>query len=472
MSGWAEGRRRRGPLTDSPHNSRRFVRWIPVAVLALALLVAGYLATRSNPYEYRLLFANAGQLVTGDLVRIGGNEVGTVDDIKLTDDNQAEITVSVTPDYAPLHEGTTATIRQQSLTGVANRYVAISPGSDVRPVIPDGARIGEDDTTPIVDIDQLFNTFDEPSRKGLEQFIQGSADWYEGREANANASAEAFPPALQAMRLLAEEITRDSATFEQFLVQTGDALKPLAERGGEVTELVSNARATARALGSDTDALTYALEQVPGMLRSGSDAFADLRPALRDLRELTDATGPATKDLAPFMRDLQPVLAEAVPTFRQLRKMFAQPGPANDTLDAMRDLPPLAAEITESFPRAREALAESTPVFEFARPYTPDLVSWARNFGSTMAPYDANGHYARTSANFDAFSFIEDANGGHLGPKAPAERGRSPYLTNDNLKRCPGAATLPPADGSAPFVDDGPLANPDCDPADRVGPTG
>ena len=37
-------------------------------------------------------------------------------------------------------------------------------------------------------------------------------------------------------------------------------------------------------------------------------------------------------------------------------------------------------------------------------------------------------------------------------------------LSTGNLRRCPGAAAPAPADGSAPFVDDGLLAAPDCDP--------
>ena len=72
-------------------------------------------------------------------------------------------------------------------------------------------------------------------------------------------------------------------------------------------------------------------------------------------------------------------------------------------------------------------------------------------------------------AVFDAYNFLDDAEGGRLEPKAPAQRGSSPYLKTGNLRRCPGAAAPPPADGSAPFVDSGTLANPDCDPSQSVG---
>ena len=54
---------------------------------------------------------NAGQIVKGDDVQIGGRRVGNVDKIDLTSDNQAQITISVQDDFAPLHQGTSAVIR-------------------------------------------------------------------------------------------------------------------------------------------------------------------------------------------------------------------------------------------------------------------------------------------------------------------------------------------------------------------------
>ena len=418
--------------------------------------------------EYRIVFSNAGQLVKGDIVRIGGIGVGTVKDIGLTDDSRAEVRVSVSDDYAPLHEGTTAVIRQQGLVGVASRYVDISPGPNSSPALDDNAVI-EKQATAIVDIDELFNTLDPETRDGLADLIHGSASWYDGREARANRSAELLPPALTSLTAVARELNGDSKAFEQLLVQTGDAMSALAERRGELTDLVGNARQTAAALSDDTQALTGVLQDTAPALREGSLTFATLRPALGDLRELVDTAGPATKDLAPFLRELRPVVEAGVPTFRDLRRMFAQPGEDDDLLDALRDLPAIADLTEQAAPRAEQALEESTPMFAFARPYTPDLVGWLRSFGSAMATYDANGHYARTMPVFNAFDFVDDAEGGRLEPKPPNERGSSAAVSTGNLRRCPGAATRAPADGSAPFVDSGSDANPDCDPSQRPG---
>jgi phospholipid/cholesterol/gamma-HCH transport system substrate-binding protein len=176
--------------------------------------------------------------------------------------------------------------------------------------------------------------------------------------------------------------------------------------------------------------------------------------------------------LPAFLRRFRTLTAESVPLFSDLRKMFNGPGVGNDLYDTMVDLPPLAKNARGAFPRARKSLKQSTPIWGFIRPYAPDLVAWLKNFGGAMAPYDANGHYARTVAVFDAFNFTDDAEGGSLTPKPPAERGQSPNLSTGNLRRCPGSAvSTRPADGSAPFVDVGELANPDCDPSQVLGGT-
>jgi phospholipid/cholesterol/gamma-HCH transport system substrate-binding protein len=102
-------------------------------------------------------------------------------------------------------------------------------------------------------------------------------------------------------------------------------------------------------------------------------------------------------------------------------------------------------------------------VLEFARPYTPDLVGWFRDFGQGAANYDANGHFARIQPMFNAFQFADNPAGGVLTPVPPAQR--LDGVETGFIKRCPGAATQQPADGSAPFTDGGDL---DCDPSLRL----
>ena len=107
-------------------------------------------------HKYNLLFQNAGQLVPDNQVLIGGQPVGSVESIELTDDNLAEVKISVEQE---LHEGSTAVVRATSLSGVANHYVSIEPGPNDNPPLEDGATLGLSETTTPVDLDLLFNSF-------------------------------------------------------------------------------------------------------------------------------------------------------------------------------------------------------------------------------------------------------------------------------------------------------------------------
>lgn len=438
---------------------------------AVVVAVAWIVLSSGREVTYRLLFQNAGQLVPGDEVRVGGIKAGSVKDIELTSDNQARVTIGVDGDYAPLHEGTTAVIRATSLSGVANRYVSITAGPDFRPALHDGAVLTGDSTTSIVDLDQLFDALNPPTRRAVRQIVQGSATQYQGKERLANLSARYFNPALSSTTRLMREIDRDNATFSEFILNTSQLVSTIAARRDDLAELVANSSTTAGAIGSQNRAFARSLAELPRALRQGNSTFVDLRAALGDLDRLVAAARPATRPLAPFLTRLRPVVAEAVPTFTRLRRIVRRPGPGNDLRDLLGELPRLASVGDRAFPRATETLRRARPVIEFIRPYAPDTAGLLRDFGQSTAYYDANGHYARVQPIFDAFDFTDNPAGGSLSPKLPDRRGASPNLILGNLRRCPGSAAAPPADGSAPFVDQGADANADCDPGQRpVGP--
>ena len=462
-----------GAAAVDPAPSPRTGRWLAGGAIALAVLALLLLfLTRDSGYQYKLVFENAGQLVKGDLVRIGGSPIGDVDAIELTDSGQAEITVSVSEDYAPLHQGTTAVIRAQGLVGTANRYIDISPAPNFKPVLEDGATIAGDKTKAIVEIDQLFNALNPKTRDGLGHIFQGFADWYAGKEKQAGKSAKYFPPAIVGGEKFFAELNRDSEVLAELLTESSKAFRQVSGRQADLTGLVSNLGETMSALGSDTSSLRQAVVNLPPALRQGSETFAALRgPAIDDLERLVLESREPARVLPAFLRKLRPFLRNATPSFAQLSAMFKSPGVGNDLYDTMRDLPPLSKLADTGFPRAQKSLRQSTPIFSFIRPYTPDFVSWLRNFGAAMSPYDADGHYIRTMPVFDAFNFVDDSSGGRLDPKPPSQRGSSGNLSTGNLRRCPGGAAPPPADGSAPLIDMGELANADCDPSQSVGAT-
>jgi phospholipid/cholesterol/gamma-HCH transport system substrate-binding protein len=432
-----------------------------VAALVVAVAAIAWIALRgASETTYKLRFQSAGQLVKGDDVQVGGRGIGSVKDIALTDDNQAQITVGVSDDFAPLHEGTTAVIRATSLSGIANRYIALTPGPNSNPKLPDGATLGTERTTSIVDLDQVFDTLDARTRRGLQNVIQGGARWYDGRGVQANAAARYLSPALSQSQLLFADLVRDQKSLSSFLINASRTVGALARRRGELSALVGNANTTAAAIGDENVALDTSLRLLPGTLRKANTTFVNLRATLDDLDVLVAASKPATKRLAPFLAELRPLVTSARPTVRDLSTLVHRPGPGNDLTDILRLNPRLERAAEPALSNSIAAFRRATPVLRTVRPYTTELVGWLRDFGIGAANYDANGHFARIAPMFSPYRFTDSPSGGTLTPLPPGQR--LTFFQHGVVKRCPGAASQPPADGSAPFTDGGAL---DCDPS-------
>jgi phospholipid/cholesterol/gamma-HCH transport system substrate-binding protein len=436
-------------------------RGAAAGALAIALVVVAVLLLGSGgQHTYHLLFQNAGQLVKDDDVQIGGRRIGSVKKIELTRDNQAAITIAVDDAYAPLHQGTSAVIRATSLSGIANRYIALTPGPDNAPKIADDGTLTAENTTAPVDLDQVFDTLDPKTRAGLQQLIQGSATWYDGVGKQANQGAKYFNPAISTTQRLVDEVVRDQQTFNDFLVNSSKTVTALASRRADITNLVTNATTTATAIGSENVALGRALGLLPGTLRKANTTFVNLRATLGDLDTLVDASKPVAPRLAPFFAKLRPLVTSAKPTIHELTLLLHRSGPGNDLVDLLHKTPRLEQLAKPTFADSITSLRKSTPVLQFIRPYTPDFVGWIRDFGEGASNYDANGHFARIQPIVNAFSFTDNPAGGTLSPLTPAQRQQG--LQTGIIKRCPGAASQPPPDGSAPYRDAS--GNLDCDP--------
>ena len=380
-------------------------RWAALGALALIILAILVLlfSGGGNSNQYRLVFENGGQLVPGNEVVIGGQPVGSIDEIKLNDEGLAEIDIAVD---RPLHEGTSAVIRRTSLSGIANRYISLTPGPNNAPEIPADGTITEVDTTAPVDLDQLFNTLREPERKGLQDIIQGSAAVYDGRAEEANQTYRYLSPSLVATDRLFQELGRDERVLTEFLVNGASVVSAVAERRDDVAGLVSNSNEALGAIASQNEAFDRALVALPPALRQANTTFFNLRLTLDDLDPLVETSKTATKNLAPFLRQLRPVVKKSVPVFRDLRRALDRKGKSNDLANAAADLAPLEARASTAIPATVAAMQEGDDELQFFRPYAPDIAAIFSGLTRAAGYYDADGHYIRAApAGMGIFDF-------------------------------------------------------------------
>ncbi|MBI5311188.1 MAG: MCE family protein [Actinobacteria bacterium] len=436
-------------------------RTIVIGALAVAVLVVAWLLLRGGGYYVNADFQTGGQLVKGANVSVGGVSIGKIDSITLTDDNQARVRMRIDrKDMTPLHRGTTATIRLASMSGVANRYVALAPGPNNAPEIADGGVIAADDTTAPVDLDQLFNTFTPEVTEGLRNFLKGSASQYADNPDTpldetvyANQGLRWIAPFFDAGARIADSVTRDDKALASFLAVTERASTTVAEQKVQLTALFRNLTAFSRAVAAESDELDKALAVMPATLREGKTAFARLGPAMTALENLSDHSAPLSEDLAPMFRKLRPLLDNAEPTLHDLRLMMRRSGKNNDLTDLLANQPELTKIARYAFPNSTTGMQKADPILDFLRPYAPDLTAWISHFGQIASNYDANGHYIRVQTVTGRFQY----DGTELDPVSDKSLSQYPKTGTD---RCPGAGTQSPGDASSPFTDDGLDCNP------------
>jgi phospholipid/cholesterol/gamma-HCH transport system substrate-binding protein len=446
------------PLARPPRrvNTTRAAAFGALAAVVVILLVV--VLGGGGGATYQLIYANAGQLVRGDQVQVGGVPVGSVKNITLLPNYQVRITIHLDSSLTPLHEGTTSEIRVPSLSSVANRYIALSPGPNNRPALPDGATLPITTSHGSVDLSQFFDIFSPDTRKGLQQLIRGFAEQYSGAGAALQTDSIYFPPALAALNHVIAEFGREAPVFTSFLIESAKATTTLADRSTQLTELISHADTAFGALASQQSNLTAGLKALPVTFKEGNRAFEELPPTLADLTKLVNVNKANTKQLAPFFSKLRTLVNRGTPVVSDLSEAISKPGPNNDLTEVALALPALAQTLTTASPDGVRAAEESLPITALFGPYSPDLQGLIRDFGQVAGYYDANGHYARAAALFPDFELGANNT---LKPANPTQVLQG--LKTGQLRRCPGSATQPAADGSSPFTDNGALG---CDPTE------
>jgi phospholipid/cholesterol/gamma-HCH transport system substrate-binding protein len=418
-------------------------------IAALVLVSLIFFGGGGGGYKVNARFLNAGQLVKGNPVQVGGVPVGSVKGITITGDGHAEIELSIDDDHAPLRRGTRAEIRQFSQSGLANRYVDLKLPPDTDDTIPDGGVIDTDNTVTQVDLDELYNTLDPETRRSLQGFFQHSADQWRGMEREANVGFEYLNPALSTSSRLFNELTKDTPVLERFLVDSSRMVTALAERRDDLAGLIGNLNDTTRALGSQKEALAESIGRLPPFMRRANTTFVDLRSTLNEVDPLVEASKPVAKRLQPFLSQARAFAADAEPTVRDLSLTIRRQGGSNDLIDLLHSFPPLAevATVTKhrsyatggrafdvgetrgAFQESVDALKGGAGEIGYARPYSTDFLGWFDDFSTTGGGFDALGATARGMITMSPF----------LHPNT---------LATKQYRRCPGSAEAPTKDGS------------------------
>ncbi len=419
------------------------------ALFALAIAVVAVIvviAHSSSTYVVHAMFSDAGQLVSGDLVTVGGHQVGSVGTIRLSGNGLADVELKLTSQSAtPLRQGTIATIGQLSLTGVANRFVGLSLGAGEP--IPSGGTLPVTQTRGIVDLDTLLDALTPRVRTSLQGILRAGAYLVEQPTAwQLNAANLYLNPAASQSAQLGNQVVADDAALGQLVSGAAKVANALAAPSTNLGGAVTSTSEMLRQLASRQSAIEDTLVRAPAVLAQGTRVLRHVDSTLSALDPTLAHLQPVAGRLAGLLRAALPATANAIPTVAAVQALV----PSAET--ALEELPPVERKATPAVKSLTRSLTALNPILSGLRPYTPDVVAGFFNGvgGCCGGYYDANGHYLHGMVTLqgggNSLTGLLNLLGRQLSGVGPFNGRRTGLLAP-----CPGGGNPPAADRSNPW---------------------
>lgn len=237
----------------------------------------------------------------GSDVRIAGRAVGQITAVR-AEGTYSTVTFKVDEGDWPLAGNTSASVRLATLLG--QKYLQLTPGSDTHHPLPDNGTIGLPATSPVVDFDQILDSFDKPTRDSITSLIRTASAAVQGQE----GTLQQLIPDL-----------RDLSVHS--VAPTGE----LVTRNTEINNILVNLGTTADTLNTSRDDLAGVIDNmnsITGTLASHQAALEGYISNVDALNQTTDAVltngraaefGAALQKLGTFTTQLNQLMADLVP---------------------------------------------------------------------------------------------------------------------------------------------------------------
>jgi virulence factor Mce-like protein len=373
------------------------------AATVLVVVVAVFLAYNANnglpfvpTYQLNVNAPSGANLVPGNDVRIGGARVGTVAKIvpkRGTDGTYyAQLQLKLQTSLEKLPRDSTFQVRPKSVLGL--KYLAIQKGTS-KQGWDSGATVPVTQATPVpVQIDDVFNMFDDKTRAAQQIDLNEFGNALAGRGSDINRAIEELNPLLTNLVPVMQNLSSDRTRLGQLLQaleRTTRILAPVAQTQADMfvnldktfTALSDVRPQIQQSIVNGPPALDAAIQGFPAQrefIANSADLFHELRPGVRALRT-------AAPDLADAFtvgeRSLRRSVAlndRLIPTFQALDDFAKDPA----TELGIKDL-----QTTSDI--LRPTIAYLKP----AQTVCNYMTLWFRNIASLLSDGDANGTWQR-----------------------------------------------------------------------------
>jgi virulence factor Mce-like protein len=289
------------------------------AVTTLIVVVAVFLSYNANnglpfvpTYNIKVVLPEGSGLQPSNQVRIGGTRVGIVGSLTPHQDPStgrvtAIANLHLEKKVEPLPVDTKATVLSVSAIGL--KYLELEKGTSQQ-TIKAGREIPISQTTEPVDIDQLFNMFDEKTRTAIQQNTNNFGDGLAGRGLEINDALATLKPlvtkAIPVLHNLASPQTDLRGLFKG-LDRPAEQTAPVAQQNADFF--------------SEQDTFFTAFASVAKSLEEATEGGP---PALEQAIFSLPYEAPFTEKSTEFMRLLRPSAKALTTVAKPLGDAFAQ----------------------------------------------------------------------------------------------------------------------------------------------------
>jgi ABC-type transporter Mla subunit MlaD len=391
-----------------------------VAVVTVVLIASGG-GGENDGYKVRAVFDNGGFMVTGEQVRVGGANVGTIESVDVSMPGEtvayrdgkptavpgkAIIVMDITdPGFQDFRSDASCQIRPQSLIG--EKFVDCrptmprAPGSPAPPTlkrIPDGQTGAGEYLLPLgnngtsVDPDLINDIQTLPYAQRFRLIFNELGAGLAGRGEDLEVLVKRANPVLRDVDRLFGILSAQRDRLAQLTSDSDAILRPFARERAHVAGFFSNAGAAAQASSERGPQLEEALRKFPTFLH-------EFRLTMRSLQGFSDAAAPVFSDLgkaAPSLTDATRTVTPFSEATTVALKSLGETGEASGPI--FREADPVVSKAT--------TLAKSgvVPTSELAKLFTSlkktrgwdGLVELIYNSTASLNGFDQYGHFGRT----------------------------------------------------------------------------
>jgi len=236
-----------------------FVGALTVLIVVIAVFLA-YGANSGLPfvptYQIKVVTTDAAELVRGNDVRIGGARVGLVKSLTahVAPDGSPTAVLGLALDKTvqPLPVDSQFVVRQRSNLGL--KYLELIPGSSKQGLSPGGSL----DTThgkPVVDLNDLLDTFDSRTRNSVRGAIKGAGDAFAGRGSALNDTIGALKPLFTHLLPVSQNLSDPATGLGATIRAVAAGSSALVPAAPQLSDLFTQAATTFKAIASESAAL-------------------------------------------------------------------------------------------------------------------------------------------------------------------------------------------------------------------------